>query len=752
MSEDKATAPTNLWRRAGLLLSIVLLGFLLRIAHFDEVFRPEGVVFTGRDAYYHMHRIAHGVEHFPDFLEFDPWMHFPEGAAAIWPPWFDGSIATGLRLFGVDDRATAQRIAAFVPPLLGAVAIGLVGMGASLVAGAGLLAALILSLLGGHLIPTELGFLDHHAAMGVWVGLFLLVGNAAARSCSRGWSALFGVVIAGSILTWPGCLVLLAIAELWLISLLLGVSHDPSRFRRVAWNFGAWFHGTAASLLILGCARSPWAQEGQWTLTTLSWMQPSLAWMATVWCVLAGTWGGRQRRTPLINAMALLGSGLVLVLGLFALEGVRSSAADALQWVSKDESFQSMVGESRPLFSSREVHASGASAWIGAAIARLGWFALLLPGVFGFSVWRVRRRGFRREGLMFWSVVVLGGLTLLQRRFTDAFSIPWAIALAAACWSAFESVRSRLFRNAPPRLLRVIGFLLLLAGLWPSLSLPWARAGNALRVAGGSPPIYSLRTAQQWEIYRVARWIQEWTPSPLGDDGTLQYSVLCFWDLGHVIQSVGRRPVVVNNFGDDLGDRHFEDSMEFLLVKDESRALEILEKYRVRYVVTRSPRSEGELVPGSVVHRLHANDGNVWSSPGGERWPRLQHFRLVHESGPDPGRGRKDPWPLYKVFEFVPGALVEGQANPGSQVNARLRLKSNQGRPFQYIAAARTGPDGRFQLRIPYSTEPSEGLPQILGGLRLVSGDASRSRKIPERAVLRGETLEGNDFPGEPPK
>jgi len=64
-----------------------------------------------------------------------------------------------------------------------------------------------------------------------------------------------------------------------------------------------------------------------------------------------------------------------------------------------------------------------------------------------------------------------------------------------------------------------------------------------------------------------------------------------------------------------------------------------------------------------------------------------------------------------KTFERVPGATVTGQFENASNatVVVRLELETRPGRPFEYFQQTSTGPDGRFQVTVPYATDNAVG-------------------------------------------
>ena len=116
-----------------------------------------------------------------------------------------------------------------------------------------------------------------------------------------------------------------------------------------------------------------------------------------------------------------------------------------------------------------------------------------------------------------------------------------------------------------------------------------------------------------------------------------------------------------------------------------------------------------------------AQVGGVLGEPQ-EKIPALQHYRLVYaspERAETPvSRGYRyalaqqgqQAQPLevqqwVKTFERVPGATVEGQGPPNSTVQAFVRMNiPTTNSSFLYVQEARTGPDGSFEMTLPYST------------------------------------------------
>ena len=96
----------------------------VRALPYPTVFTAAGVFPDGPDAYYHLRRIAYSVVGFPRFLDFDPYVSFPDGGRPIWTPLFDFSLAA-LAHFGLGARAgrALETYLMWAPPLLGAACV-----------------------------------------------------------------------------------------------------------------------------------------------------------------------------------------------------------------------------------------------------------------------------------------------------------------------------------------------------------------------------------------------------------------------------------------------------------------------------------------------------------------------------------------------------------------------------------------------------------------------------------------------------
>jgi oligosaccharyl transferase (archaeosortase A-associated) len=122
----------------------------------------------------------------------------------------------------------------------------------------------------------------------------------------------------------------------------------------------------------------------------------------------------------------------------------------------------------------------------------------------------------------------------------------------------------------------------------------------------------------------------------------------------------------------------------------------------------------------------------------------LQHYRLVHESE---STVTYDGQKFVKTFEHVPGAVIKGNATPGTEVVLVLPVKTNQDRTFIYRQSNVTDSNGEFTLVVPYSTEgPVEEGTNFdtapMGPYQLAVGDSGYEIRVPEEYVLQGGVIQ----------
>jgi dolichyl-diphosphooligosaccharide--protein glycosyltransferase len=728
------------------------LAFGIRALPWRSVLLGDRVLPFGSDAFYHLRRIAHSVLHFPDVLVFDPYINFPTGAKPIWAPAFDWTIALALRPFVAGDLEKIERLAIWVPPVLGAATV----VSLYLLARrhfdlpTAVLAGAILSLLSAHFWYSQVGFVDHHAAVALvstWVlaaGMNLL---SHGHRESRAWRAGIGAGIAFglSLLVWPGCVLHVSLVETALIAALLV---RKSRAEAVALAFGATVANATALLMVLPLGLlSSWPQWGRFSPVVSTGFQPWLFGALTLWsAICAGAWSrsslGARRRTRM--ASGWIAGGLVLTASAALLPGLADGLVEAWVWLGKADSFQGLVGESVPLFAERD------SFTTRVATARLSYFVLGFPLSLAVAA-RMGRR--QREPVAFalflWWASCLFVVTMLQKRFINSFSVALALLMA---WTVIWT-----WRSLPPRWgasrARRIAAAAALAGVVLALLLPVlpsyrTHVSNQIHWwKGGLTELTPLASRNLVRV-QMAEWLRAHTPETSGwmGAGVPEYGVLAPWGLGHVIEHVARRPTVTNGFGDDIGEGNFLLARRYFLAA-EIQACELLEAVKARYVVAQAAVSYLGETPdeASMLRALAHRDGaEVPPTGDGPRAAALARHRLVYESE---GIRKRAP-PSYKVYEFVPGARIVGAAPAGARVRLKLPLRTNRGRSLVYAASAVADSEGRYLLRVPYANVGGPPAVVVAADYALECGDEVLRVRVREADVRAGAEVRGPSLCG----
>jgi dolichyl-diphosphooligosaccharide--protein glycosyltransferase len=285
--------------------------------------------------------------------------------------------------------------------------------------------------------------------------------------------------------------------------------------------------------------------------------------------------------------------------------------------------------------------------------------------------------------------------------------------------------------------------------------VPCIWTGFAFAKEGGS-------VDPEWK--EALTWLETSSPETsyyLEPSETPEYSVLSWWDYGNWIVYLAKRPVVSNNFQTGI-----QDSALFFTTDSEEEAKAVMEKLKVKYVITDKQMASGkfaaivelagknieqyfkiETVKGkngletvatatskfenTEVYKLHELDGTS-----------LGNLRLVHESSiPEKKEGKRND---VKVFEFVPGATLSGTASPGQNITATLELSSNTGRKFTYQNKAISDKKGSFEITVPYSTENTAGGVRAVSAYSVNAGENATVSgvKVTENDILNGNRVE----------
>ncbi|NPE27383.1 oligosaccharyl transferase, archaeosortase A system-associated [Methanococcoides sp. SA1] len=270
------------------------------------------------------------------------------------------------------------------------------------------------------------------------------------------------------------------------------------------------------------------------------------------------------------------------------------------------------------------------------------------------------------------------------------------------------------------------------------------------------------------------------------------YGVMSWWDYGHWIEIIGHRIPNANPFQQGIGGRTSSLEEEnrpgastFFTAQSEEEATAVLEAVHpdpdrsgARYVVTDVEMATGKFY-AMALWTLDTNDyyvpvqteQGVTNAPG-ERYfnsmearlhifdgDGLEQYRMVYESPAATATQEKGYKQVYnvlhggsipvadtgyvKIFEYVNGATIRGNAPAGETITLSTTIKTLQQRSFTYSQTMIS--DGNFEFVVPYSmTGPIEGETNfVVRAEPYTISYENTSVQIPvtEKAVLEGDVI-----------
>ena len=759
-------------RRIRIFGILFLAGLAVRSIEFPKLFTSTGVhlPFAG-DAYYHMRRIWYSVSRFPETLPFDRYVGFPEGAQIVWPSAFDWTIAALIRPF-VDptDQGSVEALAVWAPAVLGAATAGLVGLFAERFFGprAGWLAGILYAVLPMSFVYSRMGMIDHHVGVALmttvmlWLTCEMVVdvgrtrSNTARGSRKRISLALsLGLVSAATILTWPGALLHVGVLQIalgvWWLS-----AEDRITARRRLISF-------VLSQAVLACCIAPlslglqWTEYGTWSPLVLTRFQPVYFAAAASTALLVQLLHERTRMGETIVGRA--GSAIAfaivgVLLALVAIPPLRESMVNAMGWFSQGEEVLGLIYETQPI-----LMVSGTFD-PNFALLRFGPGFLLFPLVWlYFARQALNDSSAPRAVLLFWALA-FQFLTLLQWRFGNTFGPAYSILVAAAVCEWGGSLRVR-GATRSSRLALEIGITAALL-VWTAFELMEFYRPKVAAIyktlaseetRGRGPLIPSKRIFDE-----AGRWIARETPETNGYlDATIdpEYAVLADWTVGHLLRYRAQRPMVQDNFGPFAGRASFESASAYFRERDETAAIEILDRLGVRYVVggESGTGSLADVPSDAMAYRLSLGFGSAYRQRRTGRVPGLQRHRLIFHAHSAPadqvGFNVHAPWPYSSlgVWEIVPGARIQGRADPGEVVRLNLSLETTSRATHRYRLRTVADPNGVYRFVVPYPTDHRfSSSVRVEGAYQIRSGERAASFLVREADISSAAEVSGPDL------
>jgi len=760
--EPERTSPAHV-RLFGVLF---LFAFAARSIGSPTVFSSIGVQLPyAGDAYYHLRRIWYSVARFPESLDFDRYVSFPDGSQSIWPPAFDWTIALFIRPF-VDptDQHAVEVLASWAPVVLGATTTGVAGLLAARLYGtlAGWSAGCLYAVLPMSFIFSQLGMIDHHVAVAalstvtLWIGCGIFARDERAESWAGAlstpnarWSAALGLAMGASLLTWPGVLIHIGVLQLALgLRWLWASDLETARARAI--------HFAISQAVVFGCIAPvglgrDWSEFGSWSPLVLSNFQPAFfAMTAVAVCIsqglaerfdLAESRGHRSTLAMIIAAIVAAGA-------LSFLPDLRESLVSASGWFTRDEVLLGLANEMQPILATRGVFDPSF------AVTRFGAGFVVLPlvwGVLAFRAWKTRDSA---QGLLLFWTFAFTILTLRQWRFGNTLAVGYAIMIGALLASWMPDLRRRLSQAPlrPAAEILVAVCLIVWSGVafarfyQPIVAMNWqALSDETTRDRG---PLAPTR-----RIYdQAGRWLARHTPVTSGyldTEAIPEYGVLADWGTGHVLRYRSERPMIQDPFGPYAGRKSFEAAWSYYATSDEDAAIEILETLGARFIVggRSGAGSTSSLEPEAMANRLWRAYGSSMPMRGGTAVPGLARHRLVyfaHARLPDdlPASLRAGLRPeSIGVWEVVPGARIEGRAQAGSRVRLALDLSTSPTTKHVYRRETIADDKGRYDFVVPYPNDEAFSPNIRAAGAYRLSGVKSRTRLAVREEEIQAGTI-----------
>lgn len=767
-----------------LLLAVFALSLYLRtVMPYDSVFRNGVVAFASDDAVMHMRLVENTLYNFPHRILFDVFTLYPYGQPLHWGPLQDQLIAALSLIAGMGsiNMQIVNTIGAFFPAVCGALVVFPVYLiGKHLVnRSTGLLAALMIAILpGGFFTRATLGFTTHHAAEVIFstatLVFFILAikagreknikfSDANLREKTVRYSIFAGLLFAAYQLIWPGApffgmiisifvliqyiiddmrgkstdYLAIATVPMFLIDLIMVLPHFNPAFGFATFDY-SWFH-VAVPLGGMGLpiALSLISREIKKRGYSSYYYPISLIGFFVVSMLLM--------KLILPN---LYNNIFSIIAGIFE---VHTGGTSTIAEVSSTFATQNagMVWSNFP---------------VTGFLQNDNFVLLFIIAVLAYIGYRIVRKQ-KPEDMLFlvWNIVMFLAI-YGQIRWTYYFAVNIALMVGYAGGILSERILKSGGWELPVKkenigfrhvLSPVLVVMLLLFFAYPAFSITYTIS----RYGGGEP---SGGGFTEW--LGVLQWMRSNTPDPGLDYYAIYempkntsspypypetaYGVMSWWDYGHIITYWAHRIPNANPFQSGIGggSQHVPGASSFLTAKSEEEADGVLNalgingKPGARYVVsnaymaydimevfgiwnddygyyTQIQTSQGpQVVPSAKYYdtmeaRLHIFDGNG-----------LKHYRLVHESPPNPytqggneeqmdkniynvlygGNIPVENSGLVKVFEYVKGANITGRAPPNTTVTLTNTIKTNIGRNISYSQT--TSSNGTYTFTVPYST------------------------------------------------
>jgi dolichyl-diphosphooligosaccharide--protein glycosyltransferase len=570
--------------------------------------------------------------HFPNFINFDPYVNFPYGAYIKMAPLYDFVLAGFIWIisFGKPSLEIINNIAPFYPVFLGSLIPIVVYFIAKALWGnvkISLLSAFFISVFPVVLIRSGLGFNDHHIAEVLLSSLTMLFLIKAFKYARNGvgiknlklwiFIALSGISLGLYLLTWVGAILFLFIIFVILTTYFFieFISNRSARWILLA-GFMLFFIPLAMISPFFG---HPNIYSGMYNINhilcfALGLLSFLLLWASSIFVVKRGL-----KNWQIIPLLVIIFSFFLIVLKLFfpvIFNNIIVLANGINNNGSSLTNFKSFVSEMSPL------------RFQGAVDRYYSLFFMYLIGFCIIVYNYFKEKKAEQLVLIIWTVIIILITGILpffgQVRFDIYLSVNVALLSAFFVVKGFElsfkslDISSHLrqedyyFKNyflisSIVMLFSLIFFLIYPFPFNAGQSFPKSLPSLVSSTMGATFNPYVFNS--DWQ--NTLKWLKDKTPDPGLDfygvykepgvnskTGKVNayeypeksYGILSHWDDGHAIEYYSQRPVIANNFQLGIGRKIDGKVVElgeavFFIETDENKATSYLDKLRARYIV-----------------------------------------------------------------------------------------------------------------------------------------------------------------------
>lgn len=271
------------------------------------------------------------------------------------------------------------------------------------------------------------------------------------------------------------------------------------------------------------------------------------------------------------------------------------------------------------------------------------------------------------------------------------------------------------------------------------------------------------------------------------------YGIVASWDVGHMLTYYAHRMPTANPFQLGIGkikdEKIVPGEATFFIETDVDKAYKILTQLKTRYVIAdfqgsyaySAFPSKPEWVDDSSMNYYAEKNGEMIATDnydksmaarlyildGREHAPNkkidnkipakigsLNRCRLVYESKtssasmPEMFGEKNVQLKMVKIFEFVPGAKIEGQAPKGTVVSISTKVTTNQARTFVWQTTVTANKDNKFSVIVPYSTDGKKAweakgtkMAVFASPYTLKIGKITKEVKVNELDIMENHTI-----------